>query len=200
MQWDKLLNTRLIHLTGITPALSPSCAATIQAIIARAKEAGIPVSFDINYRQKLWMEAEARDWLTPVIQGVDLLLCGQGDARRVFGIDSTPEAAVTTLAEYSRAKQVAVSIGDQGVIAWDGTRIIEQPAVPVEVIDRIGAGDALAAGIIHGWLDGDLALGLRYGVMLAALKLSQRGDTVITTPEEVASLMSSTYSTGTVNR
>ncbi len=200
LHWDNLLNTRLIHLTGITPALSSQCGEIIQTIIVRAREAGIPVSFDINYRQKLWSEAEAHDWLTPIIQGVDLLLCGQGDAQRVFGIDGTPEAIVRTLAAYSHAKQVVVTLGDQGAVGWDGSQMILQEALPVQVIDRLGAGDGLAAGVLHGWLSGDLALGLRYGVTLAALALSQHGDAVITTPEEVATLMEHTHTTGAVNR
>lgn len=200
VHWDKLLNTQLIHLTGITPALSPQCGEIIQAIVARAHEAGVPISFDINYRQKLWSETEARDWLTPIIQGVDLLLCGQGDAQRVFGIDGTPEAIVRTLAAYSHAKQVVVTLGDQGAVGWNGDQMYFQEALPVQVIDRLGAGDGLAAGVLHGWLAGDLALGLRYGVALAALVLSQRGDAVITTPEEVAALTERTHTIGTVNR
>jgi 2-dehydro-3-deoxygluconokinase len=75
------------------------------------------------------------------------------------------------------------------VVAWDGERILHQPAVPVGMIDRLGAGDALAAGVIHGWLDGDLAKGLRYGTMLAALALSQHGDMVVVTPEELTALL-----------
>ncbi len=200
LRWDRLLDTRLVHLTGITPALSPSCGEIIKQIIARAKDAGVPLSFDINYRQKLWSESEAREWLTPVIQGVDLLFCGQGDARRVFGIDGAPEDMVIRLAELSHAKKVVVSIGDQGAIGWDGTQVYQQPAVPVQVIDRIGAGDGLASGVIHGWLDGNFELGLRYGATLAALALSQRGDMVITTPAELASLMATTHGSSTVLR
>ena len=200
LHWDQFLDTKLVHLTGITPAVSPSCAETIQIIIQRARAANIPISFDINYRQKLWSESDAREWLTPVIQGVDLLFCGQGDARRVFGIDGTPEQIITALAKYSSAKAVVVSLSNEGVIGWDGTRILQQPAVPVEVIDRIGAGDALACGVLHGWLNGDLALGLRYGVTLAALALSQHGDAVITTREEVEALTTSTHVLGTVQR
>ena len=89
---------------------------------------------------------------------------------------------VRSLADTSGAKTVVVSLSNEGVIGWDGTQVIQQPALPVEVIDRIGAGDALACGVLHGWFNGDLALGLRYGVTLAALALSQHGDAVITTP------------------
>ncbi len=200
LNWDALLDTRLIHLTGITPALSPSCADVIQQIVARARAAGILISFDINYRAKLWSEADAKAWLTPIIQGVDLLLCGQGDAKRVFGIDGAPETVVKALADYSHAQTVVVSIGDQGAVGWDGQHLYQHPALPVQIIDRIGAGDALAAGVLHGWLDGALDKGLQTGVILAALALSQRGDAVITTPEEVAALLQATHKGGIVHR
>ena len=82
-----------------------------------------------------------------------------------------------------------MSLAEQGVIAFDGEQIYHEPAKPVVIIDRPGAGDALAAGIIHGWLDGDLQRGLKMGVVMAALVLSQHGDMLVTTPEEVDSLI-----------
>jgi 2-dehydro-3-deoxygluconokinase len=67
--------------------------------------------------------------------------------------------------------------------------VLQVDAVPVAIIDRLGAGDALAAGVIDGWLDGDLHRGLRTGVLLAGMALAQHGDMVVTTAEEVASLL-----------
>lgn len=200
LNWDALLDTRLLHLTGITPAISPSCYETMVTVVEKARAANVPISFDINYRAKLWSESEARAGLMPLIQNVDLLFCGQSDARRVFGIEGTPEMVVKAVAEVSGAKQAVVSLGAQGAIGWDGAQSIHQPALPVQIIDRIGAGDALAVGVIHGWLDGDFARGLQTGVTLAALALSQRGDAVITTPEEVSALMASTSAIGFVQR
>ena len=136
IDWDYTLDTRLIHLTGITPALSAAGLAVTQEAIRRAKAGGVAVSFDINYRAKLWSEKEAAAILTPLMQEVDILSCGQGDA--------------------------------------------------------------LAAGVIHGWLDGDLPRGLEYGTALAAICLSLHGDVVITTPDEVAAVMKS--SGGGLNR
>lgn len=198
IDWDLLLNTRLIHLTGITPALSDGCLAITQQAIAKAKEAGIQVSFDINYRGKLWTPNEAAPILCDLIQEVDLLFCARGDAATVFGIDGSPEEVVAQLVDLSRANTVITSIGDQGVIAWDGMQYLYEPAVPVVVIDRIGAGDGLAAGVVFGWLDGDLSKGLRYGTALAALALSQNGDMIITTLEEVEAVIAD--ASGGVNR
>jgi len=189
INWNYLLNSRLLHLTGITPALSESCRQVVTEAITRAKTAGIPISFDINYRSKLWSEREAEMVLTPLIQNIDLLFCGQADAFQIFGISGTPEQIVNRVADKSRAKNIVVTLGGKGVIAWDGQTYHYAKAIPVQIIDRLGAGDALAAGIIHGWLDNDLAQGVRYGVTLAALALSQHGDFLVTTKEEVLSLL-----------
>jgi len=198
IDWEMLLDTRLLHLTGITPALSDGCLAITRIAIERARSAGIPISFDVNYRNKLWSPTRARETLLPLMQETDLLFCGQGDAALLFGCDGDPEAMVAQLAEQSRAKTVVMSIGEEGVIAWDGTHYLRQAAIPVEVVDRIGAGDALAAGIVHGWLDGDLARGLRYGTAMAALVLSQFGDMLVTSQEEVNALLENAR--GGVNR
>ncbi len=189
IDWSYVLHTRLLHLTGITPALSPSCRAVTAEAVTRARAAGVMVSFDVNYRQLLWSAEEAAETLIPLIQGVDLLLCSRRDAARVLGCSGTPEEALAGLAGLSQARNIVLTLGAEGMLAWDGAQVSRQPALPVGIVDRLGAGDAMAAGIIHGLLDGDLALGLRYGAALAALALSQHGDMVSTTPEEVEALL-----------
>ncbi len=189
VDWDILLDARLLHLTGITPALSPSCLELTATAVAKARAAGVPISFDINYRGKLWDECTAAAVLIDLARGCDLLFCSLADARRVFGLEAGPEMAVRKLAERLQADRVVVSVGDQGVVGWENGVILRQAALPAQVIDRIGAGDALAAGVIHGWLDGDFARGLQVGAALAALAVSQHGDLVATTPEEVGKLL-----------
>lgn len=189
MDWDLLLDTRLLHLTGITPPLSDGCREIVQQAVQRAKEAGIPISFDVNYRQKLWSEKDASDFIIPLVQGIDLFFCGRGDAKRVLGCEGDPEPVIRRLSEITNAKLCVMSLAEQGVIAFDGTQVYHEPAKPVQIIDRPGAGDGLAAGVIHGWLEGNLQLGLQTGVVLAALALSQHGDMIVTTPEEVESLV-----------
>jgi 2-dehydro-3-deoxygluconokinase len=189
VNWDLLLDTRLLHLTGITPPLSASSSAVVKEAFARARAANIPISFDVNYRQKLWSEQAAAEFIIPLVQGIDLFFCGRNDAKRVMGVSGEPESAVRRMAEMTQAKLVVMSLAEQGVIAFDGSQLYHEPAKPVQIIDRPGAGDALAAGIIHGWLDGDLPRGLKMGVVMAALALSQHGDMLVTTPEEVTALM-----------
>jgi 2-dehydro-3-deoxygluconokinase len=189
VDWDALLDTRLLHLTGITPALSPACRALIEEAVRRARAAGVPLSFDVNYRAKLWTTAEAQAALAPLVEGALFLFCGYGDAGRVFGCEGEPDERAQALLARTRAQHVIMSRGEQGAWLWDGTQWLHRPARPTTIIDRLGAGDALAAGVLHGWLDQDLARGLRYGVTLAALALSQHGDAVVTTREELEALV-----------
>ena len=189
IDWDLLLDTRLLHLTGITPALSPSCLEIITEAIRRARERNVPVSFDVNYRQKLWSEADAAQSILPLIQGVELLFCSQADAARLFHCKGSMHELAQCMLEVSKAKHVVVSFAEQGALLWNGGDWLHEPARPTRILDRLGAGDALAAGVIHGWLDHDLSAGLRYGVTLAALALTQHGDMVITNNSELLSLV-----------
>jgi 2-dehydro-3-deoxygluconokinase len=187
--WDTLLRTRLLHLTGITPALSPGCLDLTRQAVTRARAAGVPISFDVNYRARLWGAQEAADALAPLICDVDLLFCSAGDAARLFGVSGEAGEVARALMERTRAKAVVVSRGEAGAVAWDGAALHTADALPVQMVDRLGAGDALATGVIHGWLGGDLAHGLRCGVALAALALSQFGDMVVTTQAELDALL-----------
>jgi 2-dehydro-3-deoxygluconokinase len=191
IDWDFLLDTRLLHLTGITPPLSAGCRAIVEQAVERAHARQIPVSFDVNYRSKLWSAREAADFILPLVQGIDLFFCGRNDAKGLFGLSSFPTLVVERLVKLTQAKVVVMSMAERGVIAWNGQEFLHEPARPVQIIDRPGAGDGLAAGVIHGWLAGDLQKGLRTGVVLAALALSQHGDMIVTTPEEVESLLQS---------
>jgi 2-dehydro-3-deoxygluconokinase len=189
IDWDSLLNTRLLHLTGITPALSETCREIVTEAVGRAKQRNVPVSFDINYRQKLWSETDAAQTLLPLIQNVELLFCSQADAIRLFGCRGTSHEIAEAMLAHSQARNVIVTLGPQGALLWNGKALRKEGAhFTTQILDRLGAGDALAAGVIHGWLDGDLSVGLRYGVTLAALALSQFGDMVVTNKSELLAL------------
>ncbi|MEM7802597.1 MAG: sugar kinase [Chloroflexota bacterium] len=189
IDFETLLDSRLVHLTGITPALGQGPLEIVQAILAKAAEAKVPVSFDVNYRSKLWSAGDAAQMLRTLITQVDLLLCGKRDAETLFDCRGTPEQIIEQLHEMSGAKRYVLTLGGDGVLGWDGDRWCREPARPVEIVDRVGAGDALAAGVIHGHLLNDFELGLKTGSLLAALALSQTGDMLVTTAEEVNQLL-----------
>jgi 2-dehydro-3-deoxygluconokinase len=197
IHWDSLLDTRLVHLTGITPPLSDSCREIMIQALARARQKKIPVSFDVNYRQKLWPETAAHDTLLSMIQEVEILFCSQLDARRLFGCSGDMQAIGAGMLEISHARHVAITFGEQGALLWNGKEWIHEAARPTKMIDRLGSGDAFAAGVISGWLDGNLAQGLKDAVTLAALALSQFGDMLITTKSELESL---TNASSTITR
>lgn len=188
IDWNILFDTRLLHLTGITPALSPSCCEIVSDALLRAKQRGVPVSFDVNYRQKLWTEQDAQRILLPFLQQSEIVFCSERDARRVFQCEGSMQEIAQGMLERSQAHIIVITFGEQGAMLWDGTKWQHEASVPTQIIDRLGAGDALAAGVIYGWLNGDLLAGLRYGVTLAALALSQLGDMVITNEAEMLSL------------
>lgn len=189
IDWGYLLDTRLLHLSGLSVPLSPSVREIITQAVQRARAAGVPVSFDMNYRRRLWTPEDAAAAVLPIMRQVDLLFCGRGDARQLFGCEGSPEEIVQQLADLTGAGHVITSLSGEGLIGWDGHAFHRQPAREVQIVDRIGAGDAMVAGVLHGWLQGDFAKGLRYGALTAALALSQWGDQTITTRDELETLL-----------
>lgn len=188
VDWDVLLNTRVLHLTGITPALSMSCFELVLEAAKRAKTRGVTVSFDVNYRSKLWSPGAAEHHLKTILPNVDILICGQGDAQTVFGLEGSAEDVLRALHKLTPAKHIVLTQSLEGASALLEGELVHVPARPVEMVDRLGAGDAFAAGVLDGYLEGNMRSGLEKGVVLSALILAQHGDMLVTTPEEVGTL------------
>ncbi|MCB9420233.1 MAG: sugar kinase [Ardenticatenaceae bacterium] len=200
IDWDYLQDTRLLHISGLTVPLSSGVREILLEAITRAKADGIPVSFDMNYRSRIWTPEEAAEGVLPFIQQTDLLLYPARDARLMYGFSEEPEELLHQLAELSGAQYVVTSLGADGLAGWDGQHYYREPVRATVVVDRIGAGDAMVAGVLHGWLQGDFAKGLRYGALTAALALSQYGDQVITTRRELEMLLESITFGGDITR
>jgi len=189
VDWSVFDSAKHLHLTGITVALSETCAATVARAILEAKKRGLTVSFDVNYRQKLWSPSLAATALSPLLTSVDLLICPLADATALFGCSGTTHKVATTLQRQYGCRTVVVTAGGDGATAVEGGSVYFASAIPLEEVDRVGAGDAFNAGMIHGWLDGDLPLGLRYGMAMAALKHTMPGDELIATKAEIEALV-----------
>lgn len=203
IDWDYLLDTRVLHLTGITAALSDSCYEVVSQAIRRARAAGVMISFDVNYRAKLWDVATAQVRLEPLIAQADVLFCKSTDASLLFGCGGEPRELLTRLQSLTRARAVFCTFGERGAAALSGDEFLTQPALPVHIVDRIGSGDAFAAGVLDGLMSDDstgskpfllfssqaLREGLRRGVALAAIALSQHGDRVLTSRAELNAVM-----------
>ena len=177
LNWEFLLNTRILHLTGITPALSPTCMQAVAEAVKKAHARKVPVSFDVNYRAGLWSTGAAAKTLTPLLQNSALLIMTQDDAGGVFKLKGEPKQIVREIRKQFQAQVAVLTMGNKGALAWDGDNLWHEPGLPVqEVIDRLGAGDAFTAGLICGFLQKDLPLGLKFGVAMSAMKMGMRGD------------------------
>jgi 2-dehydro-3-deoxygluconokinase len=169
---DYLRGARFLHLTGITPALSAGCRAFVVWAIQQARSNGLRVSFDVNYRSKLWSAGEAKEFIKEILPLIDLLFLGDQEARALWGRDDAE-----FVRELSDGREVVLKRGKQGSLALVDDRTLEQPAFPVVEVDPIGAGDAFDAGYLAGYLWG-LAPEerLRTANAMGALSVATLGD------------------------
>lgn len=171
-------DARWIHLTGITPALSDSCRQAAHYALNMARETGKTVSFDVNYRARLWAPDIAAQHLAPFCKAANLLFIALRDAITLFHTATEPAKALHEL-QQRFGGTVVITLGEQGALAYDGSQDYQVDAFPVFIVDRIGAGDAFASGVIYRLLeDASLHNALRFGAAFAALALSIEGDTV----------------------
>jgi 2-dehydro-3-deoxygluconokinase len=189
VDWGYVRTAKAIHLSGITPGLSPSCRELVARCLHEARTGGLLVSFDVNYRARVWTPADAAATLGPLIEGVSILISTASDADLLFGAGGTAVEAAQTLQDRFHP-DVAIVTSGVHFAAVDRRQIFEREGYPVDAVDRIGAGDAFAAGFLHGFLGEGVERGLAYGTALAALKHTYYGDTAWVTEEDVQGLMS----------
>ena len=155
----------LVHLSGITPALSPSCAALVEAVL----DSGATVSFDVNYRPALWPVATAGPVLARLAARADVVFVGLDEAQALWGVAGP--ADVRDLLPGP----ATVVVKDAAEGAYSGDTFV--PALPVEVVEPVGAGDAFAAGYLFGMLrDLPEPARLRLGHLVASAALRVTGD------------------------
>jgi 2-dehydro-3-deoxygluconokinase len=165
---------RILHLTGITPALSGSAAATVARAAELASAAGVLVSLDVNHRDRLWSRDDASAALRPLLPHVGLLVAGEDELDLVA--DGVEDRAVDELLT-SGVQQVAVKRGSAGATLHTSQGRVDAAAVPVTAIDPVGAGDAFCAGLLSAVLDGlDPGERLDRAVLMGAWAVSTDGD------------------------
>jgi 2-dehydro-3-deoxygluconokinase len=167
----------LVHLTGITMALSESARETVLAVAQDARARGITVTFDPNYRPALW-EGPREAWKSQleVLSCVDWYLCGEHESELLTGTRSP--AGIREVVRAAGAREVAVRVGARGAWVWEGDEAVEVPPPRLEdVVDEIGAGDGFAAGFAYGLLQGwGQRACARAGNLIAAHALRGTGD------------------------
>jgi 2-dehydro-3-deoxygluconokinase len=165
---------RLVHLTGITSALSPSARQCVLHAARTARAAGALVSFDVNYRSRLWSRADASETLRDLAGLVDVVVASDDELALIADGDET--GAVEQLVDQG-VTHVAVKRGAEGASLWAGGQRYDVAAIPVTSVDPLGAGDAFSAGLLSGLLDGLLPEQcLRRGAVLGAFAVSSHGD------------------------
>jgi 2-dehydro-3-deoxygluconokinase len=201
VDWPKVFaGAKWFHVTGITPALGQGAAETTREALRAARAAGVRTSIDLNYRVKLWTQAAAGKWMREFMQFCNVLITTEEDVERVFEIKgSNYEEVARRLLDTFPLEVVAITLRENPLvwknswtaIACQGQTIHKTRTYEVEIVDRLGAGDCFAAGLIDGLLDGDLQRGLDYGVAASALKHSIPGDFAWIAREEVEALVKS---------
>ncbi len=157
----------LLHVSGVTPALSATSAKATGAALRRARELGAVTSLDLNYRSRLWSRDDARSALRSMLDDVDLLFASADELSLVF--DSDPPG--------DKVEEVVVTHGVDGAEAWKSGRHARIAARRVRAVDAVGAGDAFVAGYLSARLDGlDLDHRLARGTDVAAVAVGSAGD------------------------
>jgi 2-dehydro-3-deoxygluconokinase len=214
VEWKKVFaGARWFHTSGITPALSDSAAAVTLEALRAAKQAGLTVSYDLNYRGKLWSGEKAQAVQEPMMEFVDVLITTEEDTSVVFKVRAegkTDEKGFTQvsaesykevakkLQEKFKFKAVAITLRENPLV-WRNTwtaiayaegKFYDDVKYELEIVDRLGGGDSFSAGFIYGCLVKDsYDVAVRYGNAFSALKHSTPGDFNWATLAEVESLM-----------
>lgn len=202
-------DTKCFHTTGITLALSPQIRATTVEMIKRFKAAGTLVSFDVNFRANLWTGDEARECIEQILPYVDIFFCSEETARLTFQKTGTAKEMMKSFTEEYPISIVAATQRivhspkrhTFGSIIYDAARgeyYEEEPYRDIEVVDRIGSGDAYIAGALYGLLasGGDCATAVRYGNATSAVKNTIPGDLPSSNLEEIETIIKAHNQTG----
>ncbi len=197
--WAAILkDAAWFHWTGITPALGPGPAEALEEGLKAARTLRVRVSVDLNYRARLWSESEARETMERLMPYVDICIGNEEDPSRIFGIQAAHtdvergeldaegyRSLTAELQEKFGFAKVAITLRESlsasenhwSACLYNGEEFLLGPRYRVPIVDRVGTGDAFAAGLIHSWLKGrDDQAALDFGVAAAAWKHSLYGD------------------------
>ena len=217
--WDEIFGragARWFHTGGIFAALSETTAELVVEATAKAREHGVIVSYDLNYRPSLWKSIGGRDKAREVnrriARHVDVMIGNEEDFTACLGlevegadhhltnleVDSFKKMITSAVAEYPNFKVVATTlravksatVNDWGAICWADGKFYQAKHRPgLEILDRVGGGDSFASGLIYGFLSGaDPQTAVDYGAAHGALAMTTPGDTSMASLAEVKKL------------
>lgn len=225
VDWAKVFSdAKWFHWTGITPAVSEGAAETCLESAKRAKEMGLTVSCDLNYRGQLWKWGKTpSEVMTRLMEYVDIVIGNEEDAEKVFGIKASDVdvtkgkvkaenyrfVAEKLMKRFPNLRLVAITLRGSisashntwSAVLYDGKILYEAPIYDVtHIVDRVGAGDAFSGGLLYALIRGDdLQKALNFAVAVSCLKHTLYGDSCVVKLEEVESLMAGAVS-GRISR
>ena len=226
IDWERVFSDAgWFHWTGITPAISSGAAAVCLEAVKTAREMGLTVSCDLNYRKKLWKWGKTPSEVMPELVGYcDLAVGNEEDAHKVFGIKA-PDTDVTAgrvdadkyhyvcqelARRFPNLKRVAITLRGSisasrntwSAVLWDNGDLYTGPSFDItHIVDRVGGGDSFCAGLIYGLraYEDDAQRALGFAVAASCLKHSIFGDFNLVTVAEVEKLVGGDVS-GRVSR
>ncbi len=210
--WDEIFaGAEWFHFTGITPAVSDDCTAVCLAACKKAKEMGVKVSCDLNFRKKLWTSEKAGKVMAELMQYVDVLIANEEDAEKVFGIKATGtditggtlsdegyKDVCKQLVERFGFKNVAItlresisaSVNNWAALLYDGNEFYKSKKYNINIVDRVGGGDSFGGGLIYAMLEGySMQDTIEFAVAASCLKHTIEGDFNLVSVSEVKNLM-----------
>ena len=213
IDWDEVFEgAKWFHTTGITPALSENCAKVTEIAIKKAKEKGLTVSYDLNYRSKLWSPEDAKKTTERFIEYVDFCLGNEEDAEKVLGIKVEKakrgdfaeinkemyKEIINEMVKKYKFKYVGVSLRESisvlrnrwsGLLYADGDFYLSK-SYEIEIVDRLGGGDSFTAGLIYSFINKkDYKEAIEFAVAFSALKQTIPTDVNWVTYQEVEDLI-----------
>lgn len=202
---------RCFHTSGITLALSPQVRETAVEMIKRFKAQGTMISFDVNFRGNLWTGAEAKACIESILPYVDIFFCSEDTARLTFLKEGDAKSIMKSFTEEYPVSIVASTqrivhspkrhtFGSIIYSASEDRFYEEAPYADIEVVDRIGSGDAYISGVLYGLLakEGDYQSALEYGNAVSALKNTIPGDLLCTDLKEIKGIIREHKATGRI--
>jgi len=210
--WDEIFeNANWFHWTGITPAVGDNVVEVLREAISVAKSKGITISTDLNYRKKLWSIEKARSIMNELLMDVDVLFTNEEDPKILFDISDKLEVLdqgkidlgiyetiCRQLVEMFGFKKVAITLRESisasennwSACLYSDYKLFMSPEYNIQVVDRVGSGDAFAAGLINGILNGKSSREtLNFATAVSCLKHTIKGDFNIVSVKEVEYLM-----------
>lgn len=211
--WDDIFrDANWFHFTGITPALGDNVANICKYACKVAKDKGITISCDLNYRSKLWSKAKANEKMTDICKYVDVCIANEEDAKSVFGIEAKDtniyvgkisiegyKSVAKQLKDNFGFKKVAITLRESlsasenkwsGLLLDDSGCFLSKQYL-LKIVDRVGGGDSFAAGLIYSFLSNKTNQdAIEFATAASALKHSIEGDFNLITLDEVNHLVS----------